>query len=188
MEFTRWDDFLVAEHEMIERSMAVLKSCLNNLEESSKKPVRMLRALDFLLEFGDKIHNRKEEEFLFPLMQKRGIPSEGGPLGVMLMEHKAERELIAHMIGEAKSLVDAPAEKKEEYKQKGMDYLKIRAEHIWKENDVLYPMGRRVLTAEDGRTLVGEFRVDSLDPCIRVENRCGPLLEPGSEEVDQRAA
>jgi len=157
MEFTRWDDFLVAEHEMIERSMAVLKSCLDNLEESSKKPVRMLRALDFLLEFGDKIHNRKEEEFLFPLMQKRGIPSEGGPLGVMLMEHKAERELIAHMIGEAKSLVDAPAEKKEEYKQKGMDYLKIRAEHIWKENDILYKLGRQVMVEEDNAGLLREF-------------------------------
>ena len=42
--------------------------------------------------------------------------------------------------------------------EKGLEYLAIRAEHIWKENDVLYPMGRRVLSEADGRNLVAAFR------------------------------
>ncbi len=53
MEFSRWDDFLVAEHEMIERAMAVFKQCLDNLDASVQNPVQMMRAMDFLLEFGD---------------------------------------------------------------------------------------------------------------------------------------
>ena len=92
MQHTRWDDFLIAEHEMIERAMAVLKNCLDDLETAAKSPVQMIRAMDFLLEFGDKVHNRKEEELLFPHMESKGIPTKGGPLGVMLMEHQAERE------------------------------------------------------------------------------------------------
>jgi len=95
--FTRWDDFLIAEHELLERAMAVLK---NNLEKlPGGDHLQIGRALDFLQEFGDKIHNRKEEEFLFPLMQERGVPKQGGPIGVMLMEHEAERQLLRQMSG-----------------------------------------------------------------------------------------
>lgn len=162
METTRWDDFLVAEHEMIERAMAVLHSCLDKLDESAHNPVRMIRAMDFLLEFGDKIHNRKEEELLFPLMQQRGIPVEGGPLGVMLMEHQAERDLLAAMLMEARGLHGADEEAREEYRRKGLEYLKIRAEHIWKENDVLYKMGQKVIDENDNTSLLEGFhRIDT---------------------------
>ncbi|MDH3329351.1 MAG: PAS domain-containing protein [Desulfobulbaceae bacterium] len=157
MEFTRWDDFLVAEHEMIERAMAVFKQCLDNLDASVKNPVQMMRAMDFLLEFGDKIHNRKEEELLFPLMQRRGIPVEGGPLGVMLMEHQAERELLGGMLIQAKELKHRTDDEKEQYRSKGLEYLKIRAEHIWKENDVLFKMGLRVTDERDNANLLQGF-------------------------------
>ncbi|MDW7773593.1 MAG: PAS domain-containing protein [Desulfobulbaceae bacterium] len=157
MEFTRWDDFLVAEHEMIERAMAVLRQCLDDLDVSVQNPVQMMRAMDFLLEFGDRIHNRKEEELLFPLMQERGIPVEDGPLGVMLMEHQAERDLLGTMLMQAKELKNASAEEKERYRAKGLEYLKIRAEHIWKENDVLFKMGQRVTNEQDNSDLLREF-------------------------------
>ncbi len=157
MQYQRWDDFLIAEHEMIERAMAVLKSCLDNMDETMARPVQMVRALDFLLEFGDKVHNRKEEENLFPLMQERGIPVQGGPLGVMLQEHEMERNLLQNMITRAPSLAELPAEEVARYRQEGYDYLRVRAEHIWKENDVLYPMGRQVLLDEDNQKLLDAF-------------------------------
>lgn len=157
MTYTRWDDFLIAEHEMIERCMAVLKECLDRMESTIKDPVQMMRALDFLLEFGDRIHNRKEEDFLFPLMQLRGIPKESGPLAVMLQEHQFERELLVRMNREAPGLKEATEADIAEYKRAGYDYLKIRAEHIWKENDVLYPMGRKVFKAGDNEELLAQF-------------------------------
>ena len=42
--YTRWDDFLVAEHEMIERAMAVLKNSLENIDAAVKAPLQMQRA------------------------------------------------------------------------------------------------------------------------------------------------
>jgi len=162
MEYTRWDDFLVAEHEMIERAMAVLQNCLENLDVSAKNPVQMIRAMDFLLEFGDKIHNRKEETLLFPHMEMKGIPVKGGPLGVMLMEHKAERELLGSMIMQVKGLQYAPDTEKEDYKNKGLEYLKIRADHIWKENDVLFKMGAKITSDEENTELLEGFaRIDT---------------------------
>jgi DUF438 domain-containing protein len=156
--YTRWDDFLVAEHEMIERAMAALKSNLEKIDEAVKAPLQMQRAIDFLLEFGDKMHNTKEERFLFPLMGQKGLPVEGGPLGVMLMEHDAERKLLGRMIAELPNLAEATAAARQKFAAEGFEYLTIRAEHIWKENDVLYPMGRKVISEEENVTLLKEFK------------------------------
>ena len=51
----------------------------------------------FLKIFADKCHHGKEENFLFEEMVQRGVPKEGGPIGVMLQEHKLGREYIALM-------------------------------------------------------------------------------------------
>lgn len=161
MKFARWDDYLIAEHEMIERSMAVLKDCLEDLARTAENPVQLKRAIDFLLEFGDKMHNKKEEDYLFPLMQERGIPTAGGPIGVMLMEHEMERALLAEMAAKAPALADLSAAGQQDFRKKGLDYLRIRAEHIWKENDVLYPMARKVMNdADSGRLLAAFEKLD----------------------------
>ena len=155
--YERWDDFLIAEHEMIERAMSVLKTNLDKLDSGDYDPLQMQRAVDFLLEFGDKIHNQKEEGFLFPLMQERGIPIEGGPLGVMLMEHDAERRLLQQMTTQVDTLDKASPEVVNKFKKEGLEYLVIRAEHIWKENDILYPMARNVMQEGDGEKMLTEF-------------------------------
>ena len=156
--YTRWDDFLVSEHEMIERAMAVLKANLEKIDTAVKTPLQMQRAIDFLLEFGDKIHNTKEEKFLFPLMGRKGLPVEGGPIGVMLMEHDMERKLLQKMTADLPSLAEATTTARQKFAAEGFEYLKIRAEHIWKENDVLYAMGRKVINEEENQDLLNEFK------------------------------
>jgi DUF438 domain-containing protein len=156
MEDKRWDTFLVGEHEIIERAMDVLRQELDKIPALAHSPVALKRAIDFLIEFGDHIHNQKEEQFLFPLMVERGIPA-SGPIRVMLLEHEAERGLLQQMMGEVAGLPAASNRTRAEYRQKGLDYLEIRANHIWKENDVLYMMGRQVLTEVDNRELLAAF-------------------------------
>ncbi len=151
---TRWDEFLVAEHELIERSMAVLKSCLEDLDRAARHPARLMRALDFLLEFGDKLHNQKEEQHLFPRMEACGIPRDAGPIGVMLMEHAAERDLLRQLLAEAPKLAATPPAERESFRVRALEYLRIRAEHIWKENDILYKMALQVLTPQDQAELL----------------------------------
>lgn len=170
----QWDEFLVAEHEMIERAMDVLKKELKNVTKVTYDVISLKRSIDFLAEFGDKIHNKKEETFLFPLMIERGIP-EDGPIRVMLMEHEAERNLLEQMSGEVGALPDASAEVKNAFKTKGLEYLKIRAEHIWKENDVLYKMGAQVLNDADKSSLLAGF----------VQTNVEHYGENASEKFDQ---
>ncbi|AGF77342.1 hypothetical protein UWK_00764 [Desulfocapsa sulfexigens DSM 10523] len=157
MNITEWDEYLIAEHEMIERAMAVLKEQLAKLREGRCDLVQLRRAVDFLLEFGDKIHNKKEEENLFPLMEERGVPRNGGPLAVMLMEHDAERNLLSSMLMKLGTLNTISTTEQNSFCQEAEDYLRIRADHIWKENDVLYPMGRKLMQEGDNEYLINSF-------------------------------
>jgi hemerythrin-like domain-containing protein len=75
----------------------------------------------------------------------------------MLMEHEAERDLLSGMYEQAADLESASTEQRAGYRRRGQEYLAIRAEHIWKENDVLYAMGRRSFTDADNEFLVGAF-------------------------------
>jgi len=158
----QWDEFLVNEHEMIERAMDVLKKELNKVADNDIDRFSLKRALDFLMEFGDKMHNTKEEEFLFPLMIERGIPKDG-PIRVMLMEHDAERGLLQTMAAQVDKIAAAADEEKIEFQQKGLEYLQVRSEHIWKENDVLYKMGARIFNEADRSYLIDSFEKLNLE-------------------------
>ena len=160
--YSRWDDWLVAEHEMIERAMEVLKTNLDKVSSGKHNKIQTARAIDFLLEFGDKIHNIKEEKSLFPRMAERGAPTEGGPIGVMLLEHDLERKLLVKMQMALDTLNTASDDEKAVFVKEGLEYLTIRAEHIWKENDILYNMGRQILTEEDFAYLLKEFQNSDL--------------------------
>ena len=181
MQTRKWDSLLIGEHETIERAMDVLRKELEQLPDATYNVFAMQRAIDFLLEFGDRIHNTKEEKVLFPLMVERGIP-ESGPILVMLLEHEAERKILQQMITEAPDLERASEADKTGFKQKGLEYLGIRANHIWKENDVLYQMGRQVFTEEDNRSLVEGF--DRIDTSIYGETAAQHFSEM-LEEVEQ---
>ena len=152
----RWDEILVNDHEMIERAMDVLKNELEKLPDKTPDLFSLKRTIDFLLEFGDRIHNKKEENWLFPLLVKNGIP-EDGPIKVMVGEHEYERSLLDQMAGNTDSLPAMTPESKGDFKNKGLEYLEVRANHIWKENDVLYAMGRKAFSDTDNSTLVSAF-------------------------------
>jgi DUF438 domain-containing protein len=160
MDKKRWDEILVNDHEMIERAMDILKKELEKLPDRSPDLFSLKRAIDFLLEFGDRIHNKKEEDRLFPLLIKRGIP-EDGPIRVMLGEHDYERSLLHQMAMDTNRIPDMAPRIKDEFKIKGLEYLDVRANHIWKENDVLYAMGRKVFSEDDNTYLVEAFNAFS---------------------------
>lgn len=151
-----WHEFLVQEHEMIERALDVLKRELGVLPASVPDPFAVQRAVDFLLQFGDRIHNKKEEEYLFPLMAERGIP-EDGPIRVMLAEHESERKILTELFNDLPRLEQMKIKERQRVKQAGGDYLEIRANHIWKENDVLFKMGQKVFSGADAEHLLQAF-------------------------------
>jgi len=81
-------DVLKEEHALIERALAVLERVLIKIEQGHLLDLALMaRLTEFFEEFADHAHHRKEEEVLFPALEEHGVPRDGGPIGVMLMEH-----------------------------------------------------------------------------------------------------
>jgi len=112
--------------------------------------------LDFLKVFVDKCHHGKEEELLFPALVKAGIPHDG-PIAVMLFEHEMGRKYVRVLTDafERYKLKDASAAAA--IAQNAQDYIALLAEHIDKENKILFAMADDRLTERDQEKLFEGF-------------------------------
>ena len=94
---------------------------------------------------------------LFPAMEAHGIPSEGGPIGMMLMEHEEARSYVGAMFA-AISLIEAKNEAaKESLLSSAQAYCRLLREHIQKEDEILFRMADEVISAEEQKKLSAAF-------------------------------
>lgn len=144
------------EHRVIERGLAVLEAMAHRMEHGETVPVDKVQALlEFFRVFADQYHHGKEEGMLFPELEARGIPHEGGPIGVMLSEHDQGRALIAQMTEATNHLSDSMAQT--QFVQAAHGYIQLLRQHISKEDNVLFKMAEGVLSAGDDRRLTDAF-------------------------------
>ncbi|NLP44270.1 MAG: hemerythrin [Peptococcaceae bacterium] len=105
----------------------------------------------FLKIFADKCHHGKEEDYLFKELVKKGIPNEGGPVGVMLQEHVQGRDYIAQM---SRSLDEKNIEG---FNNAAALYCELLRQHIAKENNVLFVMADKVLNEQEQNLMFEQF-------------------------------
>lgn len=143
---------LSEEHEGIKRVLALIEKAQAKAENGQSLPPEFLpEILDFIKTFADTCHHGKEEGVLFPLIEKRGIPKDGGPIGMMLVEHDMGRGFVKEAAG---ALQKGNTKKAVESL---LQYADLLYSHIDKEDSILYPMGNSVLTAQDQEYLKNEF-------------------------------
>lgn len=149
---------LKGEHRLIERVLLVLRRLVDRAKAGDGFEIEALtRCVEFVRSFADSCHHGKEEDLFFPVLESRGIPRDGGPIGVMLQEHQLAREYTAEM-GHALSAVVAGDRAAEESFLKAAErYLDLLHHHILKEDNVLFTLGEEVLTSEDECSLCAGF-------------------------------
>ena len=138
------------------------------------------RFIEFARTFIDRCHHGKEERCLFPCLERRGIPREGGPIGVMLYEHQLGRELVGR-IDEGLRAVERGDEGAVSAVLSACDeYIQLLRNHIAKENGVLFPMGESVAEEMDFAEVGGCYeRVEEVEVGHEVHER----LERSVEEL-----
>lgn len=141
-----WTDLLMADHEQTEKVIDTIETLWRN---GTPKPTLVKKAVQYFSEFADACHNQKEEQHLFPRLAAAGIPEHGGPLGMMLMEHEESKQLLAAFSDLGNRVVAGDAAATDEMVEVFLQYGALLKNHYWKENDILYPMGRRALGADD---------------------------------------
>lgn len=148
----------MTEHRAIERMLAVLEAAARRLEEGQAvRPGLLREVVDFVRNFADRCHHGKEEENLFPRMEAAGVPRAGGPLGVMLLEHDQGRDYVSAIAGAIDAYDGGDSSAAGVIADNARGYVALLREHVWKEENILFPMAEEVLSPDDQRELEERF-------------------------------
>ena len=83
---------LEEEHHYIQKVVGVMAVIAEKLEKGEATDAETLQKIvEFMRTFADKCHHTKEETHLFSLLEKRGIPVRGCPIGILTVEHERGR-------------------------------------------------------------------------------------------------
>ena len=149
---------LMDEHEGIELLLRILQALSKRVARLERVPEADLKGIaEFLAVFVDKCHHGKEEEHLFPALERVGIPREGGPIGVMLAEHAQGRQIAAVLTKAFEAYRTTEEGAKERVLKSTREYCTLLTNHIQKENNVLFPMAEGRIGEEEDARLVAAF-------------------------------
>ena len=141
------------QHQNILKVADVLDRLLNTASDSTPIDYDAVGdCVKFIRLYADALHHGKEEDLLFARMGARGMPTQVGPIAVMLDDHKAGRAYIAGM-GEARDADDPEA-----FARAGLSYVELMRDHIAKEDGVLFPMAESMLDDGGREQLLAAFR------------------------------
>jgi DUF438 domain-containing protein len=142
---------LQEEHNRILEFLDSLEKTVSVIKENPTKEIIQDR-LSFLRQVAEHLmevegHNRREENVLFPYLEKRGISE---PPAVMWSEHNDLREMKKEL---QNAIEDYDKLEPEEYSRRlseiSAKVVSTLSGHIFKENNVLYPMAIQVVKAEE---------------------------------------
>lgn len=138
-----WRELLMTDHETTERVFSAAEKAFAAPEGPSPGFVANLR--EYLVGFVDRCHNQKEERTVFPLLERAGMPVHGGPIAVMLAEHRQAKALVERIDAAAAAYVAGDRAQLAPLREAFDAYAELCKGHFWKENDILYPMAARML-------------------------------------------
>jgi hypothetical protein len=156
---------LMEEHKVIKDNLEELRGILGELRSASRledvtSQWERLKDIAHHLQEAE-VHHQREEQVLFPEMQKRSISE---PPQIMLLEHEELRP--------RKKLLHQVSQEPEKYSYQELvskvgeaaDYLVTElANHIYKEDNILYQMALQAIDQEPGAEMT--TRCDQIGSC-----------------------
>lgn len=144
------------EHKNILFMLDILKRKILELNNSNMpSPDELTSIVNFLRYYADRYHHGKEEDILFPKYEAVGIPVQG-PIGIMLDEHVIGREYIKKMLDAIEGM-NTDHDTKQDFIANAQQYVSLLQEHIFKEENILYPMGDSKLNQTDFLEVTQKF-------------------------------
>lgn len=151
-------DILSSEHRVIEQVLNCLEKMVQECAAGGPlDPVSARDAVEFFRNFADRCHHGKEEVHLFPAMEAKGFPRDGGPTGVMLHEHELGRMHVRGMADSIDGAAGGDHAALNKFCGHARSYIALLREHIQKEDHCLFAMANQALSEEDQRILLAKF-------------------------------
>jgi len=175
------------DHELIEKVIKSVESTIQLLNNNTRIPESiLLPVIDFTKNFTDVCHHSKEEKSLFPALEKAGLPSNMGPIAMMLMDHQRSREIGTQMEESAKDYLSSGNSTKLISDMKL--YVEHITEHLWKENNKLFMMAEARLqhVSEQVDKELNEIEVSKLKDLGKSREHYEQLAETLTKDVSQQ--
>jgi hemerythrin-like domain-containing protein len=151
-------EILSLEHRAIEAKLDELEAEIARAEGGEPFPAAFFaEALDFFRHFADGCHHAKEENLLFPLLKERGMPVNGGPIGVMLAEHDEGRAYLKAVRENLEAAGQGSGAARQQVYANARGYIRLLRNHIYKEDNILFRMARTILAPDDVAELKRQF-------------------------------
>lgn len=143
---------LSAEHKNILKITDALNQKCAEIEAG--KPVDkkfFQKAVEFIHNYADKFHHAKEEKILFKELNKNAGALPFNPVSQMLAEHKMGRAFVKTLetglkTGNRNKIVEG-----------ALGFAELLPEHIFKEDNILYPMANNILSQETQKKMLAKF-------------------------------
>lgn len=145
---------LVEEHLSISLGLDILEKMVSEIRLCGTSDTKDAADLsNFFRVFVDKCHHKKEEDYLFPAMERAGIPNRGGPIAQMLSEHREGREYVSLMAAS----IQGHTLQSDKFAQAAEGYVALMRAHIREEDTVLFPEGNKMLPLDIQKHLLEQF-------------------------------
>ena len=144
---------LIDEHKNI---LKVIQALAEKCNEDFDKEF-FVKSIDFIKNYADKFHHAKEEDILFKELCKDTVEMHCNPTQQMLHEHDIGRNFV-------KGMEEGLANNDEvKVKENARGYAQLLQEHIFKEDQILYPMANEALSLEVKKEILEKSKQVRLD-------------------------
>ena len=145
------------EHHDIKLMLQILDKICVKIEHGEKvKKAHLESMMEFFSDFVGECHLAKEEDMLFPAMEKAGVPQGGGPIGDLRVVHTIARSYISVM-NEAVLKYPADVSNDKIFTQNAREYIELLKSHIDTE-DMLFPLAENYISEKVMKNLTEEFK------------------------------
>ena len=175
------------DHDLIEKVIKSMEATIQLLTDGKQIPESiLLPVIDFTKNFTDVCHHSKEEKSLFPALEQAGLPSNMGPVAMMLMDHQRSREIGTEMEESAKKYLSSGDSAK--LISDMHQYVEHITEHLWKENNKLFMMAEARLqyVSEKVDKELNEIEESKLKDLGKSREHYEELAENLSKNVSQQ--
>jgi hemerythrin-like domain-containing protein len=177
----------IEEHALIRRMISVLEVLGSDLKEGRPRAVASLReAITFVRGFSDKCHHGKEERILFPLLAAKNQTMARMPVRILTSEHDAGRTLIAKLEAALDRLEAGDADDFAEPAEALTLYTTMLRKHIDKEEDIVFPLAKTMISDEEASALVEQFEAVEEELGRGAHEFYSSLLESLEHHTDTR--
>ncbi len=151
-------DILTEEHKVILKVVHASNSLAEMLENGEAVPPEtLLGIVEFAQQFVDGYHHHKEEDILFPALEKAGNKAINCRLKALRDEHQFGRKLISQLAQSIKDYVENKPGSRKTVMDSLLSIPRLYPGHMYREDTIVFPMIKEMLGKDQQDALVSKF-------------------------------